>query len=421
VANGMGFNAYALRTTASLWTAPSAEITVQPGRYALATTQFHQVIDAGTNENRELVRHGTSADAIFEHVVQRLPAAEQAAARKEFEDQKDARRRVELPVIPDLEMRTERGLPRSLYPGQPDQGTQDGSHNPAYPAWAMVIDLSACIGCNACVVACQSENNIPVVGKDQVLAQRNMHWIRIDTYFETEDADPASINDPETHFQPVPCMHCEKAPCEVVCPVAATSHSVEGLNEMTYNRCVGTRYCSNNCPYKVRRFNFLQYSDTETPVLKLMRNPDVSVRNRGVMEKCSYCVQRLSHARIESKKLTAQATEAPTPQDAARLKAAAHEAITSVVSACAQACPTQAIVFGNINPADNPRGGESQVYQLKRMPTNYGLLHEELQTRPRTTYLAKIDNPHPALAAAEGGHGAGERKAAEHAGGPAAG
>jgi molybdopterin-containing oxidoreductase family iron-sulfur binding subunit len=231
----------------------------------------------------------------------------------------------------------------------------------------MAIDLNSCIGCNACIVSCYAENNIPVVGREQVKVGRNMQWLRIDTYFEGD------LHAPKAHFQPMACQHCENAGCEQVCPVGATVHTPEGLNAMVYNRCVGTRYCSNNCPYKVRRFNFLLYSDYDTESLKFSRNPDVSVRSRGVMEKCSYCVQRIEAAKIVADKENREIRDG------------------EIVTACQQACPTSAITFGNINDK------ASKVAKLKAEERDYQVL-ADLNFRPRTTYTAGVINPHPELA-----------------------
>jgi molybdopterin-containing oxidoreductase family iron-sulfur binding subunit len=320
VAHGAGVSAYALRTTVSPWIAPGIDLIATGDRAELATTQSHFLM-----EGRAIVRHGTLAE-YREH--------------PEF--------------VREMGEAPPRGL--TLYPEYEYKGCK----------WGMAIDLSACNGCNACVVACQAENNIPVVGKEQVAKGREMHWIRVATYY-TGDLD-----NPETFNQPVPCMQCENAPCEPVCPVGATVHSAEGLNDMVYNRCVGTRYCSNNCPYKVRRFNFLLYSDFTTPQLELQRNPDVSVRSRGVMEKCTYCVQRINQARIEAEK------EDRPIRDG------------EIVTACQQTCPAQAIVFGDLNDPN------SRVSRLRAEDRNYGIL-EELNTRPRTTYLAALRNPNPEL------------------------
>jgi MoCo/4Fe-4S cofactor protein with predicted Tat translocation signal len=327
VGTGAGFNAYLLRASDSLWFAPAAELRKTGDRYALACTQHHHLM-----EGRHLVRTGTLGELL---------------AR---------------PQHPEFMGSAHSDSPKtSFYPEVPSDGYK----------WAMSINLGSCIGCNACVVACQAENNIPVVGKDQVALGREMHWIRVDRYFEGDPATPA------THFQPVPCMHCELAPCEPVCPVAATTHSSEGLNEMTYNRCVGTRYCSNNCPYKVRRFNFLHYTQPveQHPSLKLLQNPDVTVRARGVMEKCTYCVQRINQARITAEK------EGRSIRDG------------EVITACQAACPSSAIVFGDLN---DPRSHVSQLKDNKQNPLDYALLGE-LNTRPRTTYCASVSNPNPRL------------------------
>ncbi len=327
VGNGSGSDAYRLRSSSGLWIASGATVVKREGSIPLASTQLHSNIELEGEEaqKRHLVR---------------------SASVEQFRKDPEFAKHLGHSSDEDL----------SLYPPVEYNGY----------AWGLSIDLTSCTGCNACVVACQSENNIPVVGKEQVARGREMHWIRVDRYFE------GSLDNPKVHHQPVMCMHCEQAPCEVVCPVAATTHSSEGLNEMTYNRCVGTRYCSNNCPYKVRRFNFLLYQDFETPVAKLMRNPDVTVRSRGVMEKCTYCVQRINQARIASERERRQIRDG------------------EIVTACQQACPTEAIVFGNINDS------ESRVAERKASPLDYGIL-EELSTRPRTTYMAELRNPNPDL------------------------
>jgi len=325
VGTAQGFDAYALRTSANPWIATGVQIRKTGATYKLASTQGMQSMDTPDGGHRPLVRETTLEEY-----------------RKE----------------PNFAKEEETPYELSLYKPYP--------YKEEDYAWGMTIDLNSCVGCNNCMVACQSENNIAVVGKEQTQLGRHMHWIRIDTYYQGDRDNPRAF------FQPVPCMQCENAPCEVVCPVGATNHTTEGLNDMVYNRCVGTRYCSNNCPYKVRRFNFLLFQDWETPQYKMMRNPDVSVRSRGVMEKCTYCVQRISERRIDAEKEDRKIND------------------TELQTACQQSCPAGAIIFGNINDPN------SKVSKLKEQARNYSLLGE-LNTRPRTTYLAEVRNPNPEL------------------------
>jgi MoCo/4Fe-4S cofactor protein with predicted Tat translocation signal len=321
---GAGFDMYQLRYSATPWFASGVNITKAGGTYKLATTQGYQTMDTPEGARPQV----------------------RSASLEEYRKEPDFAREEE----PPAELTLYKPYPYEKEPY----------------AWGMAIDLNACVGCNNCMIACQSENNIAVVGKEQVVIGRHMHWLRVDAYYQGDR------DNPKAYFQPVPCMQCENAPCEVVCPVGATVHSSEGLNDMVYNRCVGTRYCSNNCPYKVRRFNFLLFQDWETPQLKMMRNPDVTVRSRGVMEKCTYCIQRITQHRIDSER------EDRKIQDG------------ELQTACQQSCPANAITFGNINDPN------SRVSKLKANARNYSLL-ADLNTRPRTTYLAEIRNPNPEL------------------------
>src|SRR5262249_9310611 len=338
VGAGTGYNAYAVRPSSALNVGSGARINVSRRTWDLAITQGHFNMD-----QREPVKAATLEEFI---------------KNPEFSHENKA----EEPQDKD-------GNPESLYP---DFRHSQGDKFYQQYAWGMSIDLNSCVGCQACAVACQAENNISVVGKEQVQRGREMQWIRIDTYYEGTAANPS------VYFQPVPCMQCENAPCEPVCPVGATVHSTEGLNDMVYNRCVGTRYCSNNCPYKVRRFNFFLFADSfnyyDEASLKLGRNPDVTVRSRGVMENCTYGVQRIAQAGIASEKEERRIRDG------------------EIKTACQQVCPTEAIVFGDINDKN------SSISKRRDTPRRYQLL-AELNTRPRTTYVAAVNNPNPKLEA----------------------
>jgi len=340
VGTDVGFNAYSLRTSDAMYFA-AGKITKVGDGYGFANPQGWQYIDqsgipgAENMSNRHIVRTATLEDFI---------------KHPDF-----AREQAEAPP-PEFTLYTDiHGGPLFKY---------------TEAKWGMAIDMNSCVGCKTCVVACQAENNIPVVGKEQVMHGRHMNWLRVDVYYR------GGTENPSAYYQPIPCQQCENAPCEVVCPVGATVHSTEGLNDMVYNRCVGTRYCSNNCPYKVRRFNFLLWQDWETPQYKMMRNPEVSVRSRGVMEKCTYCIQRITYGRIAAEKENRKVRDG------------------EILTACQQACPVGAITFGDLNDPN------SKVARLRADGRNYGLL-EDLNTRPRTTYLAVVENPNPELEQSE--------------------
>jgi MoCo/4Fe-4S cofactor protein with predicted Tat translocation signal len=350
VAGGAGFNAYLIRTSDAPFYAVGSMKKVE-GKWGLAVTKSHfqdhrpKLFGGQGSGNNSL----EADEAINERGIIRYATLEEYKADPGFANEGET------------------------HPTTDKSNTLFPNWEYKENAWGMSIDMNSCTGCNACIVGCYAENNIPVVGKQQVRIGRNMQWLRIDTYFEGDLAAPRA------HFQPMACQHCENAPCEQVCPVGATVHTPEGLNAMVYNRCVGTRYCSNNCPYKVRRFNFLLYSDFETESLKLMRNPDVTVRSRGVMEKCSYCVQRISAAKIEADK------ENRAIRDG------------EIVTACQQACPARAISFGNINDK------QSSVAKLQADERSYQVL-ADLNTRPRTKYVAAVLNMNPELEAASVEH-----------------
>jgi MoCo/4Fe-4S cofactor protein with predicted Tat translocation signal len=334
VGTGPGFNANLIRSSEAPYIANGLRIEKTGEKYYFAVTQHQYAID---QEGHEASQEGVE----------------------------EARRDLVRIATLDEYRKDPHFAASELDPKEMDQSLYPRFKYEGY-SWGMTIDLNKCVGCNACVVACVSENNTPVVGKEQVMKGRAMHWIRVDTYFR------GNLDAPEMYYEPVPCMQCENAPCEVVCPVGATVHSPEGLNEMVYNRCVGTRYCSNNCPYKVRRFNFFLYSDYTTPSLYGMRNPNVTVRSRGVMEKCTYCVQRINAAKIQSEEQNRAVRDG------------------EIVTACQGACPADAIVFGNINDKN------SRVAKMKANSRNYSLL-DDLNTRPRTTYLARVLNPNPEI------------------------
>jgi molybdopterin-containing oxidoreductase family iron-sulfur binding subunit len=404
-----GFNAYLLRTSKTGgFGAGSVEVVGGATSWLVMTRSHHAMSDLPgydkPKESGRLAPHSIEHPGMPEDKIEILNRKlVRSATLDDFRHDEDWVTR----LGGETEMRAKglsadfpgRRIQLSIYPANAADGGWDYAKG---FQWGMSIDQNTCIGCNACVIACQAENNIPVVGKEQVSRQREMHWIRIDDWFGSQpgEADSNAVDEPQVVHMAVPCQHCENAPCEVVCPVGATTHSVEGLNEMTYNRCIGTRYCSNNCPYKVRRFNFLLFSDYSSPTRALQFNPDVTVRSRGVMEKCTFCVQRLNRTRMEIEKLTVQleerakVLESESPEKAAALRNALpsrqKKLLDQLQTACQQACPTQAIVFGDKNDP------QSHVAKLKADKLDYTLL-ADLTTVPRTSYMARLRNPNSAI------------------------
>jgi MoCo/4Fe-4S cofactor protein with predicted Tat translocation signal len=374
VGQGVGFDAYQIRRSdAPLFVAGVTAVKV-PGTYELCITKVHNIEHRGSFAQHDLEKPLSDKDGVYslagheamERSIIRYATLEEVKKNPKFAHEDGASGTLIDKVGYSPQGET---VPKenSFFPNAWDYEKTDPSTLKIQNSWGMAIDLNSCIGCNACIVSCYAENNIPVVGREQVKVGRNMQWLRIDTYFEGD------LHAPKAHFQPMACQHCENAGCEQVCPVGATVHTPEGINTMVYNRCVGTRYCSNNCPYKVRRFNFLLYSDYDTESLKFMRNPDVSVRSRGVMEKCSYCVQRIEAVKIVADKENREIRDG------------------EIVTACQQACPTSAITFGNINDK------ASKVAKVKAEERDYQVL-ADLAFRPRTTYTAGVINPNPELA-----------------------
>lgn len=376
VGKGAGYNFYPIRTTAGLHFATGAKLVATEDQSSLANTQEHWSM-----EGRDIIREANLTE------FQENPAWVDSFGIESHAPANLGKDR-NLP-LPTTAVTTPRG--NSLY----DHPDFDGVHQ-----WGMSIDMNTCIACNACVIACQAENNIPIVGKDQVLRGREMHWIRIDRYFSDGNAESGAFGgegnkeipeDPQVSVQPMLCVHCELAPCEIVCPVNATVHDEEGLNTMAYNRCIGTRYCANNCPYKVRRFNFFDWNKRQLDSLylgplgpggmpelvQMAKNPEVSVRMRGVMEKCTYCVQRIQNAKIKQKVKAGASNRVEVPDG-------------TIKTACQQVCPVEAIVFGNIKDPN------SAVSKAKAREQDYAVLGY-LNTRPRTTYLGRFRNPNPQM------------------------